>query len=74
MKKLFPFFVLLLAVSLSGCQTYSKHDRVALKHLRESYKNGDITRQEYEEALDRYRKSAKGPVTEEQSGEGGFSF
>ena len=66
--------MLIVAAALCGCQHYSKHYRMVQKNLKESYKNGDITREEYDEALDRYRKASKAETTGVQAPEGGSSF
>jgi uncharacterized membrane protein len=67
-------FLLMVAVALPGCRTVSKHDQMAQRNLEESYKNGDLTREEYEEAKDRYRHPSKGGAAGDEGPENGFSF
>ena len=59
--------MLVVVAALSGCQSPSRHYRAVEKNLQQSYKNGDITREEYDEALGRYRKAAKGETTDAET-------
>jgi hypothetical protein len=67
-------FLPMVAVALPGCRTVSKHDQMAQRNLKESYKNGDLTREEYEEAKDRYRHPSKGGAAGDETQDSGFSF
>jgi hypothetical protein len=61
-----------MASSLSGCHSAPRHYDLVQKRLKASYENGDLTRDEYEEARDRYRNASKGESNPEDEPETGF--